>query len=275
MNLNELAESQISAAWLSKPHWYLWDGGFLLLARSEGIVKDHSHHAIQVVVALDGEPAICGKDGKWQSARGFIVMPDVRHSFDGCGADSAMLFVDPESIEGAWLQTNLTREITFVPNARLAACVSEIQKFREHPLESMEIHHLVRHCVHSLCAGAPPFRRRDPRITKSIKRISESTDLRVSLEDVAATVFLSPSRFAHLFRQQVGLPFRRYLLWRKLARAMLAIGRGDSMTDAAQGADFADAAHLTRTFNQMFGIKPSALMRGDFFEIASPFEASK
>ena len=38
-------------------------------------------------------------------------------------------------------------------------------------------------------------------------------------------------------------------------------------------ADFADAAHLTRTFYQMVGMAPSALMRGDFVEIASPFNA--
>ena len=39
----------------------------------------------------------------------------------------------------------------------------------------------------------------------------------------------------------------------------------------AHAADFADAAHLTRTFYQMVGMAPSALMRGDFIEIASPF----
>jgi AraC-like DNA-binding protein len=137
----------------------------------------------------------------------------------------------------------------------------------------MDVQDLVRHCVHALSAGAPPLRRRDPRVSKSLKRINESANLRVTLEEIAASVFLSSSRFAHLFRQPVGLPFRHYLLWRKLARAVLAIGRGESMADAAQAADFADAAHLTRTFHQMFGIKPSALMRGEFFEIHSPFEA--
>ena len=40
---------------------------------------------------------------------------------------------------------------------------------------------------------------------------------------------------------------------------------------AAHEADFADAAHLTRTFYQMFGIPPSAMMRGEFFQIPSPF----
>lgn len=251
----------------------MWDGGFLLLGRSEGIVALHAHHAIQIVIGLDGEPAICAKGANWRSGPGFVVLPDVPHSYDGRGAANAMLFVDPESNEGEWLRTSLDQEITFVLDARLAECASEIQRFRERPLRDTELHGLIRHCVHALCAGAPPSRRRDSRITASLRSIQESEDLRVSLEDVAATVFLSASRFAHLFGQQLGLPFRRYILWRKLARAMLAIGRGESMTDAAQAADFSDAAHLTRTFNQMFGIAPSALMRGEFFEIGSPFGA--
>jgi AraC-like DNA-binding protein len=259
-------------AWLTKPRWYLWDGGFLLLGRSEGVVTAHAHHAIQIVIGLDGDPAIQARNADWQSGRGFIVLPDVVHSYDGRGATSAMLFVDPESNEGEWLRTSLSDEITFVPGEHLNDCAAEIQSIHVRPLQGTEMQTPIRRWVHSLCAGAPPSRCRDARITKSLKSIGASEDLRVSLDDVAATVFLSPSRFAHLFGQQLGLPFRRYLLWRKLARAMLAIGRGEPMADAAQAADFSDAAHLTRTFNQMFGIAPSALMRGEFFEIESPFE---
>jgi hypothetical protein len=54
---------------------------------------------------------------------------------------------------------------------------------------------------------------------------------------------------------------------------MLVIGRAGTIATAAHAADFADAAHLTRTFYQMFGRAPSVMMRGDFFEILSPFEA--
>jgi AraC family transcriptional regulator len=61
------------------------------------------------------------------------------------------------------------------------------------------------------------------------------------------------------------------MLWRKLARAVVAIGRERTLVAAAHAADFADAAHLTRTFYQMFGIPPSVMMRGEFFEIESPF----
>jgi hypothetical protein len=40
------------------------------------------------------------------------------------------------------------------------------------------------------------------------------------------------------------------MLWRKLTRAMLVIGREQTISTAAHEADFSDAAHLTRTFYQ-------------------------
>ena len=64
------------------------------------------------------------------------------------------------------------------------------------------------------------------------------------------------------------------MLWRKLTRATLAIGREPTLAAAAQDADFSDAAHLTRTFSQMFGVAPSVMMRGEFFVVSSPFAAS-
>jgi AraC family transcriptional regulator len=270
MSLNKPATAPSPSA-----RWYLWDGGFLAIGKSDwGVIPPHSHHAIQIVLAVDGEMAIKGAHGDWRTGCGVIVRHDVEHSYDGKGAMGAMIVVDPESSEGVWLQTALNEDITVVPEARTSICAAALRTFIEKPLESMEIGDLIRHCVLSLCAGAPPSRRLDERVTKVLTAIQASDDLRISIEDAAAMAFLSPSRFAHLFKQQVGLPFRRYMLWRKLTRAMLAIGKEPTIAAAAHASDFADAAHLTRTFYQMFGIPPSVMMRGDFFQIRSPFRAA-
>lgn len=260
--------------WSGTPDWYLWDGGFFALGRSEGVIPPHAHHAIQIVLAVEGTVGIRGKRGDWQMGGGVAVRPDVIHSYNGNGAVGGMLFVDPESLEGAWLRSSLREEITLLPSSRLHSCTGELRRFLDQPLESLEIGALIKHCVHGVCTGAPPSRRLDARVTLVLEAIRAADDLRMSIEDAAAMAFLSPSRFAHLFKQQVGLPFRRYMLWRKLARAVLAIGRERTIATAAHAADFADAAHLTRTFYQMFGIPPSVMMRGQFFEIPSPFELS-
>lgn len=260
--------------WLSEPRWYLWDGGFLLLARADGVVPAHAHHAIQLVVALEGEVAIAGEDSEWRKGRGVIVQPDAVHSFNCNGALGAMMFVDPESAEGTWLRHSLTRDITIVSGPRVEASAHELRKFLDEPFESLEIGALVRHCVRAFSPGAPPSRRLDARVTTVLNAIRAGDDLHLPLEAAAGMAFLSPSRFAHLFKQQVGLPFSRYLLWRKLTRAMVAIGSERTISAAAHAADFADAAHLTRTFYQMVGMAPSVLMRGEFAEIPSPFSAS-
>ena len=231
----------------------------------------HAHHAIQIVIALDGCIAIAGSDGEWREARGIIVRPDAGHSFDCNGAFGVMVFVDPESSEGAWLSTSLRQDITVVPDTRLDAIVPALRTFAEQPDESTDIAALVRQCIQGLRPGLAPTRRFDSRVTTVLDVIRAADDLRMSLDQAADKGCLSATRFAHLFKDQVGLPFSRYMLWRKLTRAMVAIASEGTIAAAAHAADFADAAHLTRTFYQMVGMAPSALMRGDFVEIPSPF----
>lgn len=267
-------ETRVIPPWRGEVRWYLWDGGFFAIGRSAGVVPPHAHHAIQIVLGVDGDFAIRGADGRWQRGRGLMVMPDVEHSFDPSGNMGAMLFVDPESVEGVWLRKTARSEVTVLPESRVEVAAAELRRFLDEPFDSMDVGTLVRHCVSAMCAGAPPARRLDDRVTRVLGEIRGSEDLRIALETVAERAALSPSRFQHLFKQQVGLPFRRYMLWRKLTRAMLAIARERTLTAAAQVSDFADAAHLTRTFYEMFGLPPSVMMRGDFFVVDSPFDAT-
>jgi AraC family transcriptional regulator len=79
--------------------------------------------------------------------------------------------------------------------------------------------------------------------------------------DLARRLGMSPGRFRDLFLRDVGLSYRRYLLWRRLRSALAGLGRGGSLTAVAHAAGFADSAHLTRTARRMFGIMPSAMPR--------------
>jgi len=157
--------------WLSVPRWYLWEGGFLLAARAQGVVPSHAHHAIQIVIALDGCVAICGKGDGWRESRGIVVRPDAEHSFDCNGALGVMLFVDPESSEGAWLAASLRQDITTVADARLDLIVPAVRAFAERPDEADDMAELVRGCVHGLRPGLAPARRVDSRVTTVLDSI--------------------------------------------------------------------------------------------------------
>ena len=70
---------------------------------------------------------------------------------------------------------------------------------------------------------------------------------------------LSESRLQHLFREQVGVPIRRYLLWHRYLTALSLLADGASVTRAAHAAGFADSAHLTRTAVRMNGFTPTKM----------------
>jgi AraC family transcriptional regulator len=259
----------------SKPRAYIWDGGWIGIGRSSGgtIVPPHAHHAIQITISLDEPIRFRAGEGDWLTCRGAVVLPDEVHSFDPAGAVAAMLFVDPESREGRWLRRSYGEPINEILPERLECCLPGLAIFQKTRLTAQQAAELVVSLVHNLCVGPPPARSIDRRISRALELIRRGDAARVPIEDVARKVFLSPSRFAHLFTEEVGVPFRRYLLWRKLSRAMLGIGRGKSLSAVAHDSGFSDSAHLTRTFYQMYGIAPSVMLgRGEFHEIPAPFQ---
>ncbi len=256
-----------------QPILYFWEGGWLGIGHATGVVPEHAHHAVQVSIGLDGPVRFRAPDEEWIECDIGVIRPNAPHLFDGCGRALAMLFLEPESREGRWLRDSLREPIAGLPRARVAAQLPALLAFREERPGAEAASRLILDVVGALAAGSPPQRRMDERIARALAYIRGHDDGRLSLEVVAREVFLSPSRLAHLFTDEVGLPFRRYLLWRKLSRAMQAFGRGATLSAAAHAAGFADSAHLTRTWHQMFGMPPSLMMAmAEFHEIPAPFE---
>jgi AraC-like DNA-binding protein len=100
----------------------------------------------------------------------------------------------------------------------------------------------------------------DPRIREVLGRLKTEEPDTVSVPELARGVGLSADRFMHLFKENMGLPVRKYLLWLKLQRAARAMKSGANLTRAAHEAGFSDSAHLSRTFKDMFGLSPSRVL---------------
>lgn len=80
------------------------------------------------------------------------------------------------------------------------------------------------------------------------------------LTEAASKAGISPSRLTHLFTTQVGMPFRRFVLWARIRIVAQHVQADWNLTDAAASAGFADSAHFTRVFHAMFGLAPSAIL---------------
>jgi AraC-like DNA-binding protein len=215
----------------------------------------HIHHAMHLILALDGELKV-EVNGKWKRAAGVLTASDVAHALDATGRQVLLVFLDPESASGAALQS------TFAPPVRLLTG-AERDGLRIDPLEVMLSGGVAwaQRAVTLLGGPAlPAVRRVHPKVRKLLRHLQTiGPEAEVSLEALAQQVGLSPGRLMHAFTESIGIALRPYLAWRKLQRAAVAIASGESLGAAAQVAGFADSAHMTRTFRKMFGVTPSAL----------------
>lgn len=218
----------------------------------------HAHHAIQVTLALDGAFDLHLAD-RTLGGPAMVVGADVRHAFQPTGT-IALLFVEPESAAGRTLNSTVLRgkdvaRLTGGHEATLRSAIAEA--VARNPTDH-ELRGLGQGLVDQMAGGvaAPPA---DPRVDASVAWASKHLEDRLSIADVARQVGLSVDRMSHLFVEQTGLPFRTYLLWLRITRAVDAYAQGASLTTAAHDAGFADSAHFSRTFRRMFGIAAAEL----------------
>jgi len=93
---------------------------------------------------------------------------------------------------------------------------------------------------------------------------------RPTLSEAAAAGHISPSRLTHLFTDEVGIPFRSYVLWLRLRRVAEMVADGSNLTEAAISSGFSDSSHLSRVFKDNFGLAPSALLRMEVTDTGWP-----
>jgi len=222
----------------------------------------HSHHAVQVTLALQGSFTLDGHDHRAAGVVAAAVAPDVEHAFEAHGDAVAHLFVDPDGQAGRELRRALFATGDVAPIA--GPHLDELSEQLHVALQARRRTHapfieLGRRLLAQLAPGSERDERPEVRVRKMSAWAAARLETPVSLEDVARHVNLSPGRARHLFVDQTGLPFRTYLLWLRLMRAVELFSAGSSLTSAAHGAGFSDSSHFSRTFRRMFGIAADSL----------------
>ncbi len=243
-------------------HLNFFDGGALYGAR--GVRTNyHRHHATELVLSL-GEPFLLESPGLSFTSHYALVPSSVEHRFIG-ETNSLYVFVFLDSLH-QWarqleqtLGNPVSAGLTNLSAAYPTMLTNHLQAWFHEPAALGEplVTELLRHLL-PVSQQEPLV---EPRVKQSIAYVHEHLAQALSLTQVAKSVHLSPSRFAHLFAEQVGIPFRRYVLWARLQTAIRAVQQGRSLTQACYEGGFADLPHFTKTFQAMFGVAPSAVIK--------------
>lgn len=125
-------------------------------------------------------------------------------------------------------------------------------------LGALAVHGTVDDFCSALGLPTPPPL--EQRLADALLRMDRDPDAFPSIEALSTALGLSRSRAQALFTAAVGMPFRRYRIWRRMARVMAHLQAGASLTQAAMDAGFASPSHLATAFRTQFGIAPSTLL---------------
>jgi AraC-like DNA-binding protein len=232
----------------------------VLATRGPGWRGDmHSHHSLHFVLALQGELRVrTSAAARWWSAAGVLTASDAPHAVDADGVEILVVFLDSESDAGATFRPALVRPFRPISAGERNALVRDVVP---RTIMRWGAEEWVRDAARTLQVTVPPARRViHPQVRRLLAVLrAGGVDDATSLEALASSVGLSPSRLMHVFTASIGIPLRPYLAWLRLQRAATAIVKNYSLGDAAHAAGFADAAHMSRTFRRMLGVAPSLL----------------
>ncbi len=94
-------------------------------------------------------------------------------------------------------------------------------------------------------------------IYKSVHYIRNNFIERITLEDVAAEVFLSPAYFSKIFKEQTGLKFTQYLNKLRIEKSKLLLRNSRiPLVDIAGMVGYEDQSYFSKVFKRITGSSP-------------------
>lgn len=224
--------------------------------------RPHRHVAIQLAFNFETPLLLRIQDSREFRLFFFIIPANIPHQLTSPAGKHFTILLDPLSIFGKKLWGLFADKDLFIPFAR--SVIDTVYPYIQTRLAGFESVHFVTGIIDRLTRvisglPAPPT---DPRIEHAVNHCRASAGNKLGAEDLAQWTALSQSRARHLFKAETGITFRQYLKWLKLMETFKhSCTAGGNLTQAAHMAGFSDSAHLSRTFREVFGLMPSAVLK--------------
>ena len=212
----------------------------------------HQHSFACVLIGVDGEIEITGPSAQARKrARIVLAGPALSHRLEFAWTRVLSLYIPPHDPDFERLSHahHVSLSTSWGPNWETALRIW---------MEREDASALADAVATDF--GQDRGARMDHRVKRVVKRLWHGEGLRSGTRDMADWVGLSASRLSALLKQSTGSSLGQlqiaYRFWHS-ARAMLTV---ETFTEAAHAADFADAAHFSRSFKQSYGLPPSMIV---------------
>jgi AraC-like DNA-binding protein len=99
-------------------------------------------------------------------------------------------------------------------------------------------------------------------VRRALRFAAENYPRAITVKDAAGNAYLSPSRFAHVFSEEMGMPFHRYLSALRIARAKALLASSSMrVIDVAARCGFCNQNYFAGVFKKAVGMTPREYRR--------------
>lgn len=217
--------------------------------------------AVSIYLAPEGQFRLKEGNGQWSRHQIAIVEPYQSHEVvSDCGTIISVL-IEPERLERSELSRLIAeyRDPECVAGlvARLRSVTAQLSGSRpDGEMTTREFDRIV-------IGRELDTRSIDRRVVSVLNELElEGLESQSLAADLAAKIGLSSSRFLHLFKEQTGVSFRNYRMWRRARTFLLHANNSSSLTDVALTLGYPDSSHFSHSIRKTFGLQPRSIRIG-------------
>lgn len=242
-------------------HQIYWDIDTIGLLTNQLSTEEHKHWMPQLFIGLEDDVELIVRN---QVIHGHCIIVDknVPHQFSTNGKLYLSIVIEPASpfcqhLEGAYGRDGYVvyDEVDVIKGAANQLLIQNTKENYRQLIQN----------IYELAGYARQVHQFDQRIQDIFTFLDTCTCENHTLEKLAQHVFLSESRLSHLFKQEVGLPLKEFIILHQVERAVQEINDGKSITEAAQLAGFNSSAHFASTVKKMMGMPITKSLQDSVF----------
>lgn len=219
----------------------------------------HKHPMLHVFYGKEGCNIIVN-DIEY-SGKTIILDSDIKHYAEIGRGCELLILIDPTCVIAEQLQDKYLRESkgisvldadSIFPDNLWKKTDEELVRLTERLFSNLGIENIRKNV-------------RDSRVEKVTQHLISGEWLHLKIPEIAERVCLSESRLTHLFKDEMGISLKNYIVSRKMEYAYKYVTAGGKITHAAYEAGFSSSAHLAYTCKKLTGVSIREVMKDDRF----------
>ena len=205
----------------------------------------HNHPAMEIILAKSGVFTVTNSKGAFHNLRFAIIESNIDHQLTVNNSKVIVLMIEHQDkfLKDYFVKNNLE-----ICNGLYIS-------------ENFVSHKIIDKAIVSITdkQGKSKYDTRVQKLTDYLKTNQISYfDLRTKAQNITN---LSYSRISHLFKENVGISLKRYLVWCKLRYAVSVHLKKNNLTDSFLLSDFYDQPHFNNSYKTFIGTSPSRTYR--------------